>query len=67
MRRARGTDTKHYFENDENKEGKVYIKTDDGMEWVVPRVNIWQIYKLCNDDIGHFGMEKAIAKIKDNY
>lgn len=64
----RDPSTKLYFENYVLKEGKVHRKLDGGaIKWLVPRANRWQICKLCHDDIGHFGFEKTLAKIKENY
>ena len=50
------------------KNGKVHRKLSNNLiKWVVPRGNRWQICKLCHDDLGHFGIEKTLAKIQDNY
>jgi hypothetical protein len=59
--------TKSYFEHYSLRVGKLHSKVDNGCKWVVPRANRWQICKLCHDDIGHFGLEKTLAKIKENY
>jgi transposase InsO family protein len=59
--------TKSYFEHYTLRDGKLHRKVDNGCKWVVPRANRWQICKLCHDDIGHFGLEKTLAKIKENY
>lgn len=59
---------KQYFLQYELKNGRVYRKTEDGSKrWLVPKSNRWQICKLCHDDIGHFGVDKTISKIQENY
>lgn len=58
---------KSYFDNYILKDDKVYRKLGNKAKWVVPKQNRWQICKLCHDDIGHFGLEKTLAKIQENY
>ncbi|KAJ8943056.1 hypothetical protein NQ317_007787 [Molorchus minor] len=59
---------KQYFESYIIKEGKVHRKFSDGStKWLVPKSSRWQICKLCHDDMGHFGLEKTLSKIQENY
>lgn len=61
-------ETKQYFDCYIIKDGKLFRKIDkNNVKWVVPKANRWQICKLCHDDIGHFGVEKTLAKIQENY
>lgn len=45
------------------KDCKLYRKTDLGDRWVVPKGFRWQIMIQNHDDIGHFGIDKTLAKI----
>lgn len=61
-------ETKQYFQEYTVKKGKVYRKLEDGTQkWVVPRDVRWQICRLNHDDMGHFGAEKTLKKIRENY
>jgi hypothetical protein len=60
--------TKQYFQEYELKNGRVYRKFPDKRSlWVVPRSCRWQICRLCHDEAGHFGLEKTVKKISENY
>lgn len=60
--------TKQYFENYEINNDKIYRKQEGHKPlWVVPKACRWQICKLCHDDNGHFGVEKTLKKILQNY
>lgn len=39
----------------------------DRIRWVVPKGARWQLCRMNHDDIGHFGYEKTLEKIKKNY
>lgn len=59
---------KQYFEKYLLKDDKVFRVLDDGtIRWVVPKSVRWQVCRLCHDDNGHFGLEKTIKKISENY
>lgn len=61
-------ETKHYFNKYLIKDDKVYRRlADERKTWVVPRDARMQIYRLCNDDAGHLGVEKTLERIKRNY
>lgn len=49
------------------KKGLLYRKTDIGDRWVVPKGVRWQILKSNHDEIGHFGLDKTLEIIKNNY
>lgn len=49
------------------KNDRVYRIVDNGLRWVVPKAIRWQILKRNHDDIGHFGFEKTLSRIKDSY
>ena len=53
--------------NEKHVVAQVHRKLDILYRWVVPRAICWQIVKLCHDDLGHFGIEKTLAKIQENY
>lgn len=40
---------------------------EEKVRWVVPKGARWQICKLNHDNIGHFGIEKTLERIKNNY
>lgn len=37
------------------------------IRWVVPKGARWQLCRMNHDDIGHFGYEKTLDRIKKNY
>ncbi|CAG9089257.1 unnamed protein product [Plutella xylostella] len=44
------------------------IDGDSGnIRWVVPKGARWQLCRLNNDEIGHFGVEKTLERIKKAY
>ncbi|XP_063624953.1 uncharacterized protein LOC134796705 [Cydia splendana] len=50
------------------KNGRVYRIIDENtMRWVVPRGVRWQILKANHDDVGHFGFEKTLQRLKSHY
>lgn len=49
------------------KRGLLYRKTEDGDRWVVPKGVRWQVLKSNHDEIGHFGFDKTLEIIKNNY
>lgn len=61
---------KHIKDNYVLKDGQLY-KTIDGdnnnIRWVVPKGARWQLCQLNHDDIGHFGVEKTLERIKKSY
>lgn len=46
------------------KNGRVCRETENGLRWVVPKAVRWQILKRNHDDIGHFGFEKTLSRMK---
>lgn len=60
--------TKDYFRSYLLKQGIVYKKLANDKEvWMVPKACRWQICRLCHDDSGHFGLEKTMKRISENY
>lgn len=53
--------------NYEIKNNRLYRKINDQLKWVVPKSARFQICKLNHDDIGHFSVEKTLAKIKKDF
>lgn len=49
------------------KRDRVYRITDDGLKWVVPKGCRWQILQKNHDEIGHFGFDKTLERIKQHY
>jgi hypothetical protein len=49
------------------KNNRLYRKVNDQLKWVVPKVARFQLCKLNHDDIGHFSVEKTLAKIKKDF
>lgn len=37
------------------------------IRWVVPKGARWQLCRMNHDDIGHFGVEKTLERMKKNY
>lgn len=52
------------------KDNKLYRILDgdaSNIRWVVPKGARWQICRLNHDDLGHFGIEKTLERIKSSY
>lgn len=61
-------ETTEIFKNYKLVNGRVYRVLDDSsIRWLVPRGARWQLLKANHDDIGHFGYDKTLARIKANY
>ena len=45
----------------------MFRRTKEGSKWVVPRSSRFNIVKLCHDDQGHFGDDKTLEKVRENY
>lgn len=45
----------------------VYRVVDDGIRWVVPRGVRWQVLRMNHDDVGHFGFEKTLSRLKASF
>lgn len=60
-------DTKQYFDSYALKGGVVFRKTPEGLRWLVPKMSRFNIVRLCHDEQGHFGVDKTLGKIKENY
>lgn len=39
----------------------------ENVRWVVPKGARWQLCRMNHDDIGHFGVEKTLERIKKSY
>lgn len=45
-----------------------YLDSDkNNIRWVVPKGARWQLCRMNHDDIGHFGVEKTLERLKKNY
>lgn len=61
-------DVVEIYKNYKLKNGRVFrVIGDNDERWVVPRGARWQILKSNHDDIGHFGVEKTLARIQASY
>lgn len=63
-------DTKHVVEVHNNyqlKDNRVFKTVNDGVRWVVPRGCRWQVLRMNHDDIGHFGFEKTLNRLKSTF
>lgn len=52
------------------KDNKLYRCVDGDktkIRWVVPKGARWQLCRMNHDDIGHFGVEKTVDRIKRSY
>lgn len=49
------------------KNGRVYRIVGDELKWVVPRGARWQILQKNHDDVGHYGYEKTLDRIKKHF
>lgn len=45
----------------------VYKILDEGLRWVVPRGCRWQVLRMNHDDVGHFGFEKTLNRIRGSF
>ncbi|KAL0902831.1 hypothetical protein ABMA27_000613 [Loxostege sticticalis] len=55
------------YQNYKLKSGKIYRVVDSQLKWLVPRGFRWQILKKCHDELGHFGVDKTLDKLKSLY
>lgn len=46
---------------------KIIDGDKENLRWVVPKGARWQLCRLNHDDIGHFGVEKTLERIKKSY
>lgn len=61
---------KYINENYVIKDNRLFRCLDgnkDRIRWVVPKGARWQLCRMNHDDIGHFGYEKTLERIKKNY
>jgi hypothetical protein len=61
---------RHIRDNYVIRDNKLYRYLDDvrdQVRWVVPKGARWQLCRLNHDEIGHFGVEKTLERIKKNY
>ncbi|XP_028165519.1 uncharacterized protein LOC114356506 [Ostrinia furnacalis] len=50
------------------KNGRVFrIINENTIRWVVPRGVRWQLLKANHDDVGHFGFEKTLERLRSYY
>lgn len=52
------------------KDNKLYRYIDgdrNNIRWVVPKGARWQLCRINHDEIGHFGVEKTLERIKKSY
>lgn len=50
------------------KNGRIFRIVDENTErWVVPRGVRWQLLKANHDDVGHFGFDKTLERIRSSY
>lgn len=50
------------------KNGRVFRIIDENtIRWVVPRGVRWQLLRANHDDVGHFGFEKTLQRLRSNY
>lgn len=45
----------------------VYRRLEKGLRWVVPRGVRWQVLRMNHDDVGHFGFEKTLNRLRGTY
>ncbi|XP_065358763.1 uncharacterized protein LOC135952674 [Calliphora vicina] len=46
---------------------RLYRKEEGKVKFVVPKCVRWRVVKSCHDDVGHFGLEKTIQRIQQNF
>lgn len=50
------------------KNGRVFRLVENGdTRWVVPRSVRWQLMKANHDDVGHFGFDKTLERIRSKF
>lgn len=61
---------KYIKDNYKIKDNQLYKIIDgnhNNVRWVVPKGARWQLCRLNHDDIGHFGVEKTVERIRKSY
>lgn len=51
----------------EMRTGRLYRKLGEQVRWVVPAAVRWRVVKNAHDDRGHFGLQKTIETIKNDF
>lgn len=46
---------------------RLYRKTPEGLKFVVPKAVRWRIVKNLHDDVGHYGLDKTIDRVKQTF
>jgi transposase InsO family protein len=49
------------------KNHRVYRVDGEKLMWLVPKAVRWRIIKSCHDDVGHFGVDKTVKLVLNNY
>lgn len=55
------------YKNYKIKNNHVYRIVGEEIKWVVPKGARWQILKRNHDDVGHYGYEKTLERIRKHY
>lgn len=60
-------DSKQISSMFELQNGRLYRKVNDSNRWVVPNAVRWRIVKNAHDDRGHFGIDKTLQNINNDF
>lgn len=58
----------HQFRQDyEIKNHRLYRRTEKGLRFLVSKAVRWRVVQHCHDKMGHFGLEKTISRVEENF
>lgn len=49
------------------RNGRIYRQTEKGLQWVVPRGMRHQVVRAAHDELGHFAVDKTLARLHEQY
>lgn len=55
------------YKNYRLKGEHVYRIVGDNIKWVVPRAVRWQVLRMNHDNVGHFGYEKTLSRLRETF
>lgn len=67
QRNEKTKDNQQLFTDYDLQKHRLYRKTAEGSRWVVPQAVVWRVVKGAHDDVGHFGLDKTLERVKATF